>query len=75
MRKLSIAVIDGDLGTGVVKRASEGQFDAVIVGLPGDPPHGHALRLPDWVEYVLRNAPCRVFLVSPPPVPQTPVAD
>jgi hypothetical protein len=47
----------------------------VIIAMPDESPQGHALRLPDWVETVLRNAPCRVFLVSPPPVPLEPVAD
>jgi amino acid transporter/nucleotide-binding universal stress UspA family protein len=75
VRKLAVEPVEGDVGPVVVRRAQEGQFDAVIVALPGDSPHAHALRLPDWIEYVLRNAPCRVFLVSPAVVPQTPVAE
>jgi amino acid transporter/nucleotide-binding universal stress UspA family protein len=75
VRKLAVQRIDGDLGPAVVRHAHTGHFDAIIIALPGDPPHGHALRLSDWVEYTLRNAPCRVFLVSPPPVPLTPVAE
>ncbi len=74
-RKLSVQTVEGDIGAAVVQRATEGPFDAVIVALPGASPQAHSLRLPDWVEYVLRNASCRVFLVSPPPVPQTLVAD
>jgi amino acid transporter len=75
LRKVTVVPVDGDIGTAVVQRATQGPFDAVIVGMPGDSPHGHALRLPDWVEYLLRNAPCRVFLIAPPPVPLTPVAE
>jgi amino acid transporter/nucleotide-binding universal stress UspA family protein len=75
VRKVSLLSIDGDIGAAVVKQAIAGPFDAVIIAMSGESPQGHALRLPDWVETVLRNAPCRVFLVSPPPVPQEPVAD
>jgi nucleotide-binding universal stress UspA family protein len=75
LRKVSVLQVEGEIGTTVVQRATQGQSDAIIVGLPGESPRAHALRLPDWVEYLLRNAPCRVFLVSPPPVPLTPVAD
>jgi nucleotide-binding universal stress UspA family protein len=74
-RKLTIEPVLGDLGAFVVRRATEGEADAIIVPLPGESPHNHALRVADWVEYVLRNAPCRVLLVSPPTVPQTPVND
>jgi len=59
----------------VVRRAMEGSCDAIIIGVPAESPHGHALRLADWVEHVVRNGHCRVFLVRPPAVPQTPVAD
>jgi amino acid transporter/nucleotide-binding universal stress UspA family protein len=75
VRKVTLLKIDGDVGAAVVKHAAEGPFDAIVVALPEGSPHGHMLRLPEWVETVLRNAPCRVFLVSSPPVPQTPVAD
>jgi amino acid transporter/nucleotide-binding universal stress UspA family protein len=75
MRKLSVQAIDGDIGPAVVRRAMEGSCDAIIIGVPAESPHGHALRLADWVEHVVRNGHCRVFLVRPPAVPQTPVAD
>jgi amino acid transporter/nucleotide-binding universal stress UspA family protein len=74
-RKLSVQQILTEVGPTVARHAAQGHFDALIVALPGDLPHAHALRLSDWVEYLLRNAPCRVFLVSPPPVPQSPAAE
>jgi Amino acid permease len=74
-RKLTVQSVNGDIGAAVVHRAVEAPADAVILPLPNASPQAHAVRLPDWMEHVLRNAHCRVFLVSAPPVPQTLVAD
>jgi amino acid transporter len=74
-RKITVAEIEGETGAAVVRQAMLAQADAIIVPLPGATPYAHALRLPDWIEYVMRNALCRVFLVTPQPVPQTPAAD
>jgi amino acid transporter len=75
VRKLSIETVDGETAPSVLKLAQDGQFDAIVIGLTDAVPQVRGLRMAQWVEQVLRGATCRVFLVTPPPVPQTPVAD
>jgi amino acid transporter/nucleotide-binding universal stress UspA family protein len=74
-RKLTVYAAVNDIGAFVVRQAMDDRCDAIVIALPPEAPRAHALRLADWVEYVLRNAHCRVLMVTPPPVPQTPVAD
>ncbi len=73
-RKVVVQPVEGDVGPAVLRQATEGKSDAIVLPLESGTPQGHAVRLPVWVEQVLRDAPCRVFLVTPPTLPQTPVA-
>jgi len=53
-------------GETIVETAREGGFDLIILGAPSPPPvasHARSL-LGTTVEYVLRNAPCRVWVLS-----------
>ena len=74
-RKIELLPIRGDLGPELVKLQVQAGYDAVVIPLPAEAPRDHALRLEAGAEYALRNAGCRVLLVTPPAVPQTPVAD
>jgi amino acid transporter len=74
-RKVTVQAVTGDPGPAIVARANDGQFPLVVLGLPGDTPHGRVLRLPGWVEHVLQNVHGRVFLATTPAMPQTPVVD
>ncbi len=70
-RRVAVQTVpDGPLGQYLVTQAREGQYDLLVVALPHELPHDRALTLPPWVEYVLRNAPCRVFLAAERPLPQ-----
>jgi nucleotide-binding universal stress UspA family protein len=68
-RAVQVHRLDGQPGPRIVQVASEEHYDLIVIGLSGEPPSGHQLPLPTWVEFVLRNAPCRVFLASNPGVP------
>jgi len=53
-------------GETIVETAREGGYDLIILGAPAPPPvaaHARSL-LGTTVEYVLRNAPCRVWVFS-----------
>jgi hypothetical protein len=56
----------GPLGAYLVRQARDGKYDLLILPLP----HDQRLEVAPWVDYVLRHAPCRVFLAAEPPLPQ-----
>jgi amino acid transporter len=60
----------GPLGAYLVRQARDGKYDLLILPLPHELPHDQRLEVAAWVEYVLRHAPCRVFLAAEPPLPQ-----
>ena len=72
-RELEIRTLHADpgqLGDRLVKLAQEGKYDLIILTMPSDmsidrPADG-------FISYVLRHAPCRVFLAAPPVIPQEP---
>jgi amino acid transporter/nucleotide-binding universal stress UspA family protein len=67
-RKLTILVPHGDIGLEVVRLAREGHYDLIIAGLP----EGRTLAaaLPPWMDQVMRNAHCPVFLAAAPLIPK-----
>jgi amino acid transporter/nucleotide-binding universal stress UspA family protein len=69
-RKILTLSVNGDPGPALVKVAKEGQYDLIVVGLPGEAPAERPLRLPSWADFVLHHANCRVFLASAPNVPR-----
>jgi amino acid transporter/nucleotide-binding universal stress UspA family protein len=63
-------LLDGDAGGEIVRLAREGKYDLLIVGLTPGTAAEHTPFLD--VQQVLRNAPCQVFLASPPAIPLEP---
>jgi amino acid transporter/nucleotide-binding universal stress UspA family protein len=60
---------DGDRETQVARLAAEGHYDLVVVNIPTEPADGFK---PLDAQALLRRVPCRVFLSTPPPLPQEP---
>ena len=54
----------------IVTRARELQFDLIILPLPTESPVDPLGQLDERSRYILRNAHCRVLLVSIPAIPQ-----
>jgi amino acid transporter/nucleotide-binding universal stress UspA family protein len=73
-REIRIHPLNGNPGPEIVRLAREGQYDLIIVAVPSDQPPGRGLPEDTWGGYLLRHAPCRVLLASPPVPPQD-VAD
>lgn len=69
-RQLTLAKQEGEPGAWIIREARENQYDLIIISLPPDMPSGAQLPLPPWVEQVVRQAHCRVFLTAPPSIPQ-----
>jgi amino acid transporter len=77
-RELDIRSLPGDSGSfgeRIVLLAQEGKYDLIIMSLTTEMPAG-----PDQVRdgsvdptsFILRHAPCRVFLAAPPAIPLEP---
>jgi hypothetical protein len=61
---------DSDPGAEILRLARDGKYDLLIVGLS---PGSAAEQTPHLdVQRVVRNAPCQVFLASPPAIPLEP---
>jgi hypothetical protein len=61
---------DGEAGVEIVRLAREGRYDLLIAG---GVPNGVTQEKPPFdLNYVLRNAPCQIFLAAPPAIPQEP---
>jgi nucleotide-binding universal stress UspA family protein len=73
-REIQVQAVPGDVGPEIVRLAREGHYDLIILATPPELPPGQALPEGSWGNFILRHAPCHVFLVSPPVVPQE-VAD
>ena len=71
-RDVAVERVAGDVGEAIVRRAREGEFDLIVVGLPEG---SSAAALPGWVHHVLSSAHCRVLLATAPAVPLVPAAD
>jgi nucleotide-binding universal stress UspA family protein len=68
-RDVVMLPVIGELGAEVVRLAKEGAYDLIVLAPSGDAPDG-PLSLVPWIQYVLRNAHCRVFVASSVVVPQ-----
>jgi amino acid transporter len=74
-RELDVRSLPGDpcnLGANIVKLAQEEKYDLIILALPTDESAGVEPNADGPTNYILRHAPCRVFLASPPAIPQEP---
>jgi len=69
-RKLDVHKVTGDPGPEIVRVAQEGHYDLIILSLPSGVLMHHALPLEPWADHVMRHAHCRVFLTTPPVIPQ-----
>ncbi len=70
-RQLQVHDVKGDPGTGIVRVAREGQYDLIILPVPGEQPsNGSNLVLDERIGYVVHHAHCRVQLAIPPRIPQ-----
>jgi nucleotide-binding universal stress UspA family protein len=70
-RDVAILSIHGDMGAEVVRLAREGGYDLVVLAPPVDYTSGGPLPLTPWMQHVIRNAHCRVFVASTVALPQT----
>jgi amino acid transporter/nucleotide-binding universal stress UspA family protein len=68
-RKVAIHTLNGKPGEEIIRQAKDGGFDLIIVPLPDEIDRTKALALPDWIQFVLQNAPSRVLLVVNPVLP------
>jgi amino acid transporter/nucleotide-binding universal stress UspA family protein len=64
------ALRDSDAGSEIVRLAREDKYDLLIVGL--HPTTAEHQKPALDVQQILRNAPCQVFLASPPAIPLEP---
>jgi hypothetical protein len=71
---LQIHELKGDPAPEIVRLAREGEFDLLILALPSELPAGPTLPLDELTTFILHQAPCRVCLIAPPPIPQEPEA-
>jgi amino acid transporter/nucleotide-binding universal stress UspA family protein len=67
-RKLNILTPKGDPAAELVRLAREGRYDLIVTGLP----EGRSLAsaVPPWMDQVMRNAHCPVFLAAHPLIPK-----
>ncbi len=70
-RDVTVLAINGERGPEIVRLAHEGEFDLIILAPPDDLPIAGPLPLAPWMEYVIRNSLCRVFVAATVPLPQT----
>jgi amino acid transporter/nucleotide-binding universal stress UspA family protein len=69
-REVQVKSLSREPGPDVVRLARDGEFDAIIVELPGDVPDARSLPLEPWIQHVVTRAHARVFLVTKPRPPQ-----
>ena len=69
-REVAMLSAQGELGPEVVRLAREGGYDLVVLAPPDELAAGGLLRLTSWMEHVIRNAHCRVFVAATVAVPQ-----
>jgi amino acid transporter len=70
-RKLEVlALKDGEPEADLIRLARDGNYDLMVVSTTSEPPPG--LKRPLNVDYLVHNAPCRLFLSAPPAIPQEP---
>ncbi|HEV3238162.1 MAG TPA: amino acid permease [Gemmataceae bacterium] len=69
-RDLRMVQMTKDTGEEIVRQAREGQFDLIILPLSLEAAVGIGATFDDRNKYVLQHAHCRVFLATPPLIPQ-----
>jgi amino acid transporter len=69
-RKLELHTLSDDQGPEFVRLAREGKYDLIILALSAQISPGRKQAIDDRTCFILRHAHCRVFLASPPSIPQ-----
>jgi len=69
-RDVETHTLTGSIGMEVVRMAREQKQDLIIVPLPTEGHAVEALWSDNTINYILRHAPCRVFIAAPPIVPE-----
>jgi len=69
-RHVETVTLKGNIGQEVVRMAREQKQDLIIVPLPTDEKTIETLWGDDTINYIVRHAPCRVFIAAPPAVPE-----
>jgi hypothetical protein len=69
-RELRVHHLPHDSGPEIVQLALDEKYDLIVLPLPPDFQVTKPLAGADRMAYILGHAPCRVFLASPPSIPQ-----
>jgi amino acid transporter/nucleotide-binding universal stress UspA family protein len=69
-RELVQLKVEGEIGPEVVRLAREGQYDMIILPLPAEAAASPTSVMDDNYQHIVRNAHCRVSLVTTPMIPQ-----
>ena len=69
-RDITVLTVKGDPGPDIVRLARENAYDLLVLAPPDDAISGGPLPLAPWMEYVIRNAHCRVFVAATVALPQ-----
>lgn len=67
-RKLQVRYLNGQCGSEIVQCARDGECDLLIIGLPEK--KSATEHWPEWLNAVLNQARCTIFLASRPVLPQ-----
>jgi nucleotide-binding universal stress UspA family protein len=68
-RDMPIHEVNGDLASGIVQLAREGQYGLIVLPLPAELAAGGHYPLDECSRYILQHAHCPVFLAAPPVIP------
>jgi nucleotide-binding universal stress UspA family protein len=74
-RNVAIHSVVGDFGPAVVRLAREAGYDLIVLAPHENPPSRGALPLAPWMEFILRQAHCRVFIAATVALPETTAAE
>jgi hypothetical protein len=66
---VTVEALAGPNGGSIVRQASDGGYDLIVMPLPDEIDRGRPLVVPAWMQYVMQNAPCRVLLLAEPVLP------
>ncbi len=69
-RDVFVHQVQGDIGREVVRLAKDAAYDLIVLAPPDTFLTGGALPLPAWMETIVRNAHCRVFIATAVALPQ-----
>ncbi len=68
-RDVHILPINGDVGSQLVRKAREGQYNLIITAMPSRWADDDGEVTAPWIDFVLEHAHCPVFLAAPPAIP------